>query len=81
MDKRIHYPNLDRPSVIMPTILRACLRRPRGYSYLEKKTGSSRGSLHVLCNRLRAKGLLKPINPGTVDVKYQTTKKGGAAWQ
>lgn len=76
MLKPMKHPAFDRTCAVMPAILRACLKRPRSYDYLQGKTGATRGSLHVLCARLRVRGLLRPLSPGTTSVLFQTTPKG-----
>lgn len=81
MPTAIKHPSFDRTCTVMPEILRVCKAIPRGYGYLEKNTGASRGSLHVLCARLRERGLLEAINPGTPAVKLKTTPKGAKHWQ
>jgi hypothetical protein len=76
----IKHPQLDRTCAVMPKILRACLKRPRTYDYLERATGAPRDSLHVLCMRLRNRGLLVATDPGTPDVKHATTRAGAQGW-
>lgn len=69
----------SRPCKVMPAILNACKSLPRSYGYLEKKTSSSRGSLHVLCKRLRDRGLLEVVETQAGVVKHQATEAGKAS--
>lgn len=72
----LKHDHLSRTCEVMPTILRACRTTPRSYALLQKLTGSTRGSLYVLCMRLRDRGLLVKHVAAGGSVKHLATRRG-----